>query len=101
MSAYLVVEARLSNPQAFAEYARTVPGLVSRFGGEYLALGGEQEALEGDWSGCRVVLHRWPDMARARAFWQSPEYRAAKALRDGTGEFRVLLVEGCDTEVLE
>lgn len=101
MPAYLVVEARLHDPGAFAAYARIVPELVARYGGEYLAIGGEQEALEGDWSGLRVVLHRWPDMERARLFWHSEEYRAAKALREGTGEFRVLLVEGRDTEVLE
>ena len=101
MPAYLIVEAKISDPDAFAEYARRVPALVSAHGGEYIVMGGEQEALEGDWSGMRVVLHRWPDMATARAFWNSPEYQDAKRLREGKGEFRVILVEGRDERVLE
>lgn len=101
MAAYLVVEAKISDPGQFTDYARLVPELVARFGGEYIVMGGEQDALEGDWSGSRVVLHRWPDMASARAFWTSPEYTAAKKLREGTGEFRVLLVQGRDEQVLE
>jgi uncharacterized protein (DUF1330 family) len=101
MPAYLVVEASISDREAFAEYARRVPALVAQYGGEYLVMGGEQEGLEGDWDGRRVVLHRWPDMATARAFWHSPEYTEAKALREGTGEFRVILVEGKEETVLE
>lgn len=101
MPAYLIVEAKVSDREGFAAYARRVPALVSRYGGEYIVMGGEQEALEGDWSDSRVVLHRWPDMASARAFWSSPEYIEAKQLRQGTGEFRVILVEGRDEQVLE
>ncbi|MEQ8517224.1 MAG: DUF1330 domain-containing protein, partial [Chromatocurvus sp.] len=81
--------------------ARSVPAIVSQYGGEYIVMGGDQEPLEGDWSGSRVVLHRWPDMATARVFWSSPEYTAAKKLREGTGQFRVILVEGRDQQVLE
>jgi uncharacterized protein (DUF1330 family) len=101
MSAYVVVEARVHDPAKFAPYARRVPEIVARYGGEYLALGGEQEVLEGDWGESRIVLHRWPDRETARRFWHSPEYTEAKALRAGTGEFRVILVEGREQEVLE
>jgi uncharacterized protein (DUF1330 family) len=101
MPAYVVVEARIHDPARFAAYARRVPGIVAQYGGEYLALGGAQEPLEGDWGTSRVVLHRWPDADSARRFWSSPEYRDAKALREGTGEFRVLLVEGLAEETLE
>ena len=101
MPAYLVVEAKIYDREGFAEYARRVPELVARYGGEYIVMGGQQEALEGDWSGSRIVVHRWPDMAAARAFWSSPEYTGAKQLREGTGEFRVILVEGSQEQVLE
>ncbi len=101
MAAYMVVEAEIEQPQGFAAYARAVPALVAEYGGEYLVLGGEAESLEGDWGGVRLVLHRWPDRDTARRFWHSPEYRELKRLREGTGTFRVMLLEGLEREVLE
>lgn len=101
MVAYILVEAVIEQPAAFAAYARAVPPLVANFGGEYLVLGGEAESLEGDWGGVRVVLHRWPNQEAARRFWQSPEYQELRRLREGTGTFRVMLLQGLEQEVLE
>ena len=101
MTAYLVIEAVITDRGKFAAYARRAPELVAHFGGEYLVLGGAHDALEGDWGDARLVVHRWPDMASARRFWDSPEYAEARKLREGTGEFRVMLLEGRHKETLE
>jgi uncharacterized protein (DUF1330 family) len=101
MTAYIIVEAIVHDPETFSAYAKKVPAIVAQFGGEYLVLGGPQKSLEGDWSHSRVVMHRWPSAEHARAFWESDEYAAAKPLRAGTGEFRVILVEGVQQTVLE
>ena len=101
MAAYLVVEAVITDRKKFAAYAQRVPGAVARAGGEYLVLGGEAEALEGDWGEERLVVHRWPDMATARRFWHSDEYREIKRLREGTGRFRVMLLEGRPAEAAQ
>lgn len=101
MAAYLVVEAMVTDREKFMAYAQRVPELVDRFGGEYIVLGGEQEALEGDWGDVRLVVHRWPDMASARHFWNSPEYAEVRKLREGAGAFRVMLLEGRHGEKLE
>ncbi len=100
MTAYLIIEARIHDRERFDRYARAVSALVSRHGGRYLVLGGEQVPLEGNWSGARVVVSAWPDVAAARRFWDSPEYADVRRLRDGTGEFRVLLVDGTDSKSL-
>ena len=101
MTAYIIVEAIVHDPAKFSAYAQKVPGIVAQYGGEYLVLGGEQESLEGDWGASRVVMHRWPSAEQARTFWESDEYAAAEPLREGTGEFRVILVEGVQQTVLE
>jgi len=101
MTAYIIVEAIVHDPETFSAYAKKVPAIVAQFGGEYLVLGGPQKSLEGDWSHSRVVMHRWPSAEQAKAFWESDEYAAAKPLRAGTGEFRVILVEGVQQTVLE
>ena len=101
MAAYLVVEAIITDREKFAAYARRVPDLVAAFGGEYVVLGGAAEALEGDWGDARLVVHRWPDMATAKRFWNSPEYAEIKKLRENAGEFRVMLLEGRLKEELD
>ncbi|MEN9467883.1 MAG: hypothetical protein RL081_1884, partial [Pseudomonadota bacterium] len=41
MAAYLVVDTLLDNPELYEEYKRLARPLAERFGGEYLARGGE------------------------------------------------------------
>ncbi len=93
MSASLIIIARITDPARFARYAKVVPGIVARYGGRYHVLGGPIEALEGGWDERRVVVSDWPSRDAAEAFWNSPEYAEAKQLREGTGEFQVLLVD--------
>ena len=101
MSAYIVVEAVITDRKGFAPYTKAVPPLVAKMGGEYISIAGESEALEGDWGEVKIVLHRWPSMQAARDFWNSDEYTAAKELRNNTGTFRVMLVDGVKKETLE
>ena len=48
MTAYIIVEAVLHDPEKFRAYAALVPGIVAEFGGEYLVLGGEQAPRDRD-----------------------------------------------------
>ena len=101
MPAYIIVEAIITNPQEFAAYAKAVPSVVAQYQGTYRVLGGEAQVLEGEWGETRIVMHEWPSMDAAKAFWYSKEYAAVKPLREGTGEFRVMLVAGKDSQILE
>lgn len=101
MTAYIIVEAVLHDAEKFGAYARAVPPIVAEYGGEYLVLGGEHTSLEGDWGATRLVVHRWPSAEQAKAFWYSEAYEAVKPLRHGTGEFRVMLVDGLQQTPLE
>ena len=92
-AAYLIVEARITDPDGFADYASAASALVARFGGEYVVMRGEQQWLEGPTDAARTVVSRWPDRATALAFWNSDDYAQIKPLRAGTGDFRVRLVD--------
>ncbi len=94
MSAFLIIKAKVTDPVAFRAYAQQAAALVARFGGHYRVLGGVPEVLEGPQDPRKIVVSEWPDTATARAFWNSPEYAAVRPLREGLGEFEVLLVEG-------
>ncbi|MCW5580183.1 MAG: DUF1330 domain-containing protein [Luteimonas sp.] len=96
MPAYLVIRARVTDAAGFAPYARQAAELVQRMGGRYRVVGGRQDLLEGEGADVRMVVSEWPDRNGALAFWNSAEYAALKALRAGTGEFEVRLVDGVE-----
>lgn len=92
--AYVVVDARSSDPVRMAEYRRLSQIAVDKFGGRFLVRGGTYEVLEGNWQPQRLVVVEYPDIEAARRFYDSPEYVAARAARAGVSEFDMLLVEG-------
>lgn len=98
--AYIVVESKITDPEQFQQYAAASPGVAKLFGGEFLVRGGRIDVLEGDWHPTRMTVLRYPDMATARAMYDSPEYTAARALRAGaTAMFNMVLVEGVDAPI--
>ena len=97
MSAYIIVEAQITDFESFKPYAQKAAELVAANGGRYVVRGGDTHSLEGGWDpDTKVVVSEWPDMETARAFWDSPQYREASKMRKGTGKFRVYLVDGID-----
>jgi uncharacterized protein (DUF1330 family) len=92
--AYVVVDARSSDPVRMAEYRRLSQIAVDKFGGRFLVRGGTYEVLEGNWQPQRLVVVEYPDIEAARRFYDSPEYVAARAARAGVSDFDMLLVEG-------
>ena len=96
MPAYVVVEVRITDPERAARYAAVSPATVERYGGRYLARGGAISVLEGGWDPKRLVVIEFPSIDKAREWYGSPEYREVRRLREGAGEWRVLLVEGVD-----
>ncbi len=95
MTAYMIVTAKIADRDAFiAGYGQAAGALVAQFGGKYVLRGPGGELLEGDFGdGASVVISEWPDKASARAFWNSPEYAAAKKLREGIAKVQVILIE--------
>jgi uncharacterized protein (DUF1330 family) len=94
MAAYVVVQVDVKDPQRYEDYKRMVPASLAKYGGRFLVRGGHTEPLEGTWEPKRFVLVEFPDVAQARAWWASPEYVEAKALRQATSTTQMILVEG-------
>ena len=94
MPAYFIVDIEVTDPAAFEEYRKQVPGTVEKYGGKFLARGGQTQTLEGDWKPKRIVVTEFPSIEQARRWWDSEEYRALKALRLRTARGSVVLVEG-------
>jgi len=94
--AYLLVQGQVSDREGFKAYSAALPPIYRKYGGEYLALvpAPQVEVAEGSPEHRSIVLARFPSRAAARAFWDSPEYAAAKQLRAGKGSFFVTILDG-------
>ena len=94
MAAYLIVEIETTDADLMAEYRKHTPGLIARFGGRFVVRGGETETLEGGWTPPRLVMIEFPDMAAARRFYHSEEYKPVLAMRLKAGNNRAVLADG-------
>jgi uncharacterized protein (DUF1330 family) len=94
MPAYVVVQIAIEDPVRYAEYRAIAPPSIAAYGGRYVVRGGASEILEGSWLPPRLVILEFPSEARARAWWASPEYAPAKALRQQCARTEMLLVVG-------
>lgn len=94
MAAYLIAEHVISNAALFEEYRSRVAPMIERFGGRYLTRGGSHEVLDGTWKPTRVVIIEFPDMARLKAWYHSPEYEPLIALRRGAATDVLIAIEG-------
>lgn len=94
MAAYILVEIDVHDRKGFERYRGMVLPSITAHGGRFVVRGGAIETLEGDWHPPRLAILEFPDTARARAWWASPEYAEAKALRLAAARSRMILVEG-------
>ena len=97
MPAYVIADVSVSDPEQYKSYMALSPRAVTEAGGRFLVRGGRNEALEGDWTPGRLVMIEFPTYEQARAFYDSPLYREARAKRAGaTHHFNMVVVEGFD-----
>jgi len=94
MSALVIVEIEVRDPETYERYKRLVPASLEAYGGRFVARGGAIESLEGDWLPERIVVLEFPSLERARQWWESAEYREAKALRMRAARTRMIATEG-------
>lgn len=94
---YVVNQVIVHDRAVYAEYAALGSRAVAQYGGTILAAGGRVETVEGEPLPPRVVIIEFPTYDAAIAYYESPEYQAAKALRGDAATVRFALVEGLAT----
>ena len=90
---YIIARAHVTNPEKWAQYAEGTKPALAKFGGKPLARGGRYEIIEGEGAARNVVLE-FPSFEDALGYVRSPEYAAAKALREGAGIMNMTILEG-------
>ncbi len=94
MAAYVIVEVEVRDREAYESYRGLVPTSLEAYGGSFIARGGTTQSLEGDWKPERIVVIEFPSVEKAVQWWNSPEYRDAKAIRMRAARTRMLVTEG-------
>lgn len=95
MTAYVIADVKVSDPERYKGYTALSPGAIAAAGGEFVVRGGRTEVLEGNWQPSRVVVVKFPSIEAAKAFYDSALYVEARAKRVGATEFfNMFVVEG-------
>ena len=94
MTAYIVTQIEITDPETFETYRAQVPPILEKYGGEFIVRGGDREVLEGDWPWSRMVILKFPDREAAKAWHASAEYQGPKALRQAASKANMIVVDG-------
>jgi uncharacterized protein (DUF1330 family) len=94
MTAYLIIRVAVTDWDRYREYMALTPAALAKYQGRFIARGGESVTLEGPQETRRLALVEFPSLELAREFYASPEYQAAKALRDGACEAEFVALKG-------
>ena len=96
MTAYLIVETDITDPEQYEHYKAASPGAIAAHGGRFVVRGGDLAVLEGDWTPKRLVVVEFDDLETAKRFYESPEYQAAIKLREGAANLNMVAVQGVE-----
>ena len=94
VSAYLVVDIDVTDPEQYQGYVRKAPAFVEKHGGKYIVRSGDTAVVEGDWHPSRFVVVEFPTRQQAQAFLNDAEYQAVADTRRASTTSNMILVEG-------
>ena len=93
MTAYVIANLDVTDPEVFSDYGEQVLPVIKKFGGRYLVRGGNVENLEGEPGFKRLVILEFPDKTAAKKFYDSQEYAPLFTMRQASAESTLALVE--------
>ena len=92
---YIIARVTVDDNDAYMRYAQGALIAMKKYGARVLARGGKCEALDGEARPRNVILE-FESYDQAKAYFNSPEYQAARAHRVGKSVGEFVLVEGFD-----
>lgn len=91
--AYWIVRVSVHDQEHYPDYLAAARPAFEKFGANFLVRGGAYDVMEGEARDRNVVI-AFADRATARACYESPEYRAAKAIRQRCADADLIIIEG-------
>jgi len=94
VAGYVIAIVEVTNAEGYRRYSEQVPATIAKYGGRYLVRGGKTEVREGEWPGPRTVIIEFPSLARALEWYESPEYKPLRPIRQANSRARIAFFEG-------
>ena len=95
MTAYLIVDTKINDEEAYEEYKILAKPIVESYGGEYLVRGGNITVSENElWTPTRLVVVRFPSREAVENFLSCDEYAPVKAIRHKHAQTTMTVVDG-------
>jgi uncharacterized protein (DUF1330 family) len=93
--AYSITEVEVVDADGYQHYRELAQAAVAQHGGRFLVRGAKPIVAEGDFPLQRsVVVIEFPSMDQLKAWYDSPQYRAAREVARTALRRRLLFVEG-------
>jgi len=96
MTAYMIAQVDVHDPELFEKYRALVPGTLAKYGGEYIVRGGDMAVLEGEMPFPRVVVIKFPTFEDAKNWHASEEYAGPIEMRQAASTSVLIAVDGYD-----
>jgi uncharacterized protein (DUF1330 family) len=96
MAAYMIARINVTDWDRYNEYIKVTPGIIAKYGGRFIVRGGEMITLEGPEEKWRIVVVEFPDLQKAKDFYNSADYAEAKKIREGAALAQFVAIEGVE-----
>ena len=93
MSAYMIIQAEITDPEKFPEYQKLAAPAVQKYNGKILGRGAP-DSVEGQWDAPVVLIIEFESETVAKDFFNSPEYTAAREARANSANFVMSILPG-------
>jgi uncharacterized protein (DUF1330 family) len=90
---YWIVRVSVRDEARYPDYLAAAKSAFEKYGARFIVRGGAFDLMEGDARERNVVVE-FSDRATAKACYESPEYRAARLIRQRYADADFLIIEG-------
>ncbi|HEU0145821.1 MAG TPA: DUF1330 domain-containing protein [Bradyrhizobium sp.] len=90
---YWIVRVSVCDEARYPDYLAAAKPAFEKYGARFIVRGGAFDLMEGDARERNVVVE-FSDRATAKACYESPEYRAARLIRQRYADADFLIIEG-------
>ena len=94
MPAYIIADVTINDLNTYKQYQSLTPDTIAKYGGKFIVRGAEHTILEGTNESGRIVVLQFEDKASAQRWYDSPEYREARDIRQTCSTSNIILIEG-------
>jgi len=93
MKGYLIANMGVTDKEKFEKFCGMAGPAIKKYGGKVLASGDGADRHEGKLYS-KVKMIEFPNKKNAETFYFSPEYQAAKKIREECAETDLMIIEG-------